>query len=268
MNAYYNENDPFAAAWLRNLIATGLISPGFVDERDIQDVQPADLAGYDRHHFFAGIGGWDYALRLAGWPDDRPIWTGSCPCQPFSAAGKRGGLADTRHLWPTWFRLIRECQPPVVFGEQVASKDGRAWLDHVGSDLEADSYAFGAVIVGAAAAGTPHLRRRLWFVADSDALRRERASVGSATSHSQWNVATCRQERRAVMREAGPGMQSPWPVGPGRVGEIPRMVDGLSSSMEERNAYGNAIVPQVAAEFVMAFLECARPLGERAEVTR
>ena len=201
MNAYYNENDPFAAAWLRNLIATGLISPGFVDERDIQDVQPADLAGYDRHHFFAGIGGWDYALRLAGWPDDRPIWTGSCPCQPFSAAGKRGGLADTRHLWPTWFRLIRECQPPVVFGEQVASKDGRAWLDHVGSDLEADSYAFGAVIVGACGRRNPtpspapvvcgRLRRAQtragvgWECHISQSMERGDMSAGTESSHAR-----------------------------------------------------------------------------------
>src|SRR5687768_10112388 len=136
MNAYYNENDAFAAAWLRNLIGAGLISPGFVDERDIRDVQPADLHGYDRCHFFAGIGGWDYALQLAGWPSGEPVWTGSCPCQPFSAAGKRSGFDDTRHLWPTWFRLIRECRPPVVFGEQVASADGLAWFDTVSTDLE------------------------------------------------------------------------------------------------------------------------------------
>ena len=64
MNAYYNEHDAFAAAWLRGLIGAGLIAPGFVDERDIRDVQPDDLRGYDRCHFFAGIGGWDYALQL------------------------------------------------------------------------------------------------------------------------------------------------------------------------------------------------------------
>ncbi|MFN7611736.1 MAG: DNA cytosine methyltransferase, partial [bacterium] len=76
MRAYYNEFDPFAAQWLRNLIHAGLIAPGDVDERSILEVGPYDLWGYDQCHFFAGIGGGSYAARLAGWPDDRPIWTG------------------------------------------------------------------------------------------------------------------------------------------------------------------------------------------------
>ena len=63
MSAYYNEFDPFAAAWLRNLIAQGLIAPGDVDERSIKDVSPDDLRGYTQCHFFAGIGGWSYAAR-------------------------------------------------------------------------------------------------------------------------------------------------------------------------------------------------------------
>ena len=126
--AYYNEFDPKAAAWLRELIKAALIADGEVDERSIHDVRPSDLKGFTQCHFFAGIGGWSYGLRLAGWPDDRPVWTGSCPCQPFSQAGKRLGKKDERHLWPTFFELIRECQPAIVFGEQVASKDGLKWL--------------------------------------------------------------------------------------------------------------------------------------------
>lgn len=168
MTAYYNEIDPGAAATLRELIAAKLIAPGDVDERSIEDVVPTDLLGYTQCHFFAGIGVWSYALRLAGWPDDRPIWTGSCPCQPFSPAGKGEGFADERHLWPVFHWLIRQCQPVVVFGEQVARKDGLEWLDLVSSDLEALGYACGAVPFPAAGIGAPHIRERLYWVADAD----------------------------------------------------------------------------------------------------
>lgn len=88
---YYNENDPKAAAWLRELIRCGHIPFGYVDTRSICDVRADELVRYVQCHFFAGIGGWPLALKLAGWPGDRPVWTGSCPCQPFSAAGKGAG---------------------------------------------------------------------------------------------------------------------------------------------------------------------------------
>jgi DNA (cytosine-5)-methyltransferase 1 len=172
--AYYNENDPGAAEWLRELERAGLIAPGVVDERDIRDVTPNDLVGFSQCHFFAGIGVWSYALRLAGWPDDRPVWTGSCPCQPFSAAGRRTGFADERHLWPAWFWLISQSRPDVVFGEQVASSDGDAWLDLVSSDLEGAGYACGPLVLPAAGVGAPHGRHRLFFVADSEGERRHR----------------------------------------------------------------------------------------------
>lgn len=163
--AYYNEIDKFAAAWLRELIKAGAIAPGDVDERDIRDVQPSDLEGYTQCHFFAGIGVWSYALRNAGWPDNRPVWTGSCPCQPFSAAGGRSGFADDRHLWPHWFHLISKRRPAVCFGEQVASKDGLAWLDIVHNHMEAADYAFAAVDTCSAGVGAPHIRQRLRFAA-------------------------------------------------------------------------------------------------------
>jgi DNA (cytosine-5)-methyltransferase 1 len=177
MAAYYNEYDPKAAAWLRELIKQGHIADGVVDERSIEDVTPTELAGFTQCHFFAGIGVWSYALRRAGWADDRPVWTGSCPCQPFSAAGKGAGFADERHLWPAFHHLISQCQPAIVLGEQVASKDGLGWLDLVLSDLEATGYAGGAVDLCAAGIGAPHIRQRLWWVgtrlADTDNTRRQ-----------------------------------------------------------------------------------------------
>ena len=175
MTAYYNEFDPFAAEWLRQLIKAGHIAPGVVDERSIEDVRPEDLREFTQCHFFAGIGVWSYALRRAGWSDDKPIWTGSCPCQPFSAAGKGDGFDDERHLWPAWYHLITQCDPTVIVGEQVASKATGVWFALVQADLEAMDYAFGCVPFPSAGVGAPHLRDRAWFVAerlaDSDGLR-------------------------------------------------------------------------------------------------
>jgi DNA (cytosine-5)-methyltransferase 1 len=165
--AYYNEIDPYAAQWLRNLVAAGHIAAGDVDERSIEDVKPSELVGYTQCHFFAGIGVWSHALRQAGWPDDKLVWTGSCPCQPFSAAGKGGGFDDERHLWPAFHHLIEQCKPATVIGEQVASKDANAWIDLVQVDLETLGYAFGAVPFPSASVGAPHIRDRLYWVADS-----------------------------------------------------------------------------------------------------
>ena len=189
MLAYYNEIDPYCAQWLRNLIEQNLIAPGVVDERDIRDVKPYELAPYKQCHFFAGIGGWSLALRLADIPDDFPVWTGSCPCQPFSAAGQGNKFADERHLWPSWHHLIAQQRPDTLFGEQVASKAGLEWFDLVWSDLENSSYSVGVSDLGAASVGAPHIRQRLWFVAHR-ALdgRREKCSNGSrsiARNHTQ-----------------------------------------------------------------------------------
>jgi len=165
---YYNEIDPKAAAWLRELINRDFIAPGEVDERSIEDVVPGDLKGFTQCHFFAGIGGWSYALRLAGWPDDQPVWTGSCPCQPFSSAGKGAGFDDERHLWPSWFHLIKQCKPAAIFGEQAASKRTDAWVDLVHADLESMGYAFGCVAFPAAGVGAPHIRDRNYWMAHAD----------------------------------------------------------------------------------------------------
>jgi DNA (cytosine-5)-methyltransferase 1 len=184
MAVYYNDSDPAACAWLRDLIAAGHLPAGEVDERSILDVEPSDLRGFTQCHFFAGIGGWPHALRLAGVAEDRPVWTGSPPCQPFSQAGQRKGQNDDRHLAPAFLRLVAACRPDLVFGEQVASAavlgpSGRtaataaegtadwAWFDALATDLEAASYAVAAADLPAACIGAPHIRQRLFFGAVS-----------------------------------------------------------------------------------------------------
>lgn len=249
----YNEIAPFPAEWLRRLIAAGEISDGAVLEQSIVDLQPEDVVDATRAHFFAGLGGWDLALRLAGWPAGTPVWTGSCPCQPFSIAGKRRGFEDERHLWPEWRRLIEECRPPAVFGEQAASPDGRAWLATVRHDLEALGYAVGAADLPACGVGAPHIRRRLWFVAYSDSaglaqLQGKPSDVGparrtalerdSGPTRGAWGDAEWLSCRDGLWRPTQPGIRPLADGIPGRVGRI--------------RALGNAIVPQVAAEFVAA----------------
>lgn len=197
MTAFYNEIDPYAAEWLRRLVAAGHIANGVVDERSITEIDPEELKQYTQCHFFAGIGVWSHALRSAGWPDSRPVWTGSCPCQPFSAAGKGKGFADERHLWPAWFRLIRECRPVAVIGEQVASKDALAWLDNVSTDMEAEGYTFGSVDSCAAGYGAPHIRQRLYFVAHAGSGATGQYAGELQSDEGEHEVGTTHSDHRA-----------------------------------------------------------------------
>lgn len=292
MSAYYNEIDPFTADWLRELIRAGHIASGEVDTRSIEDVAPDDLAGFAQCHFFAGIGTWSYALRRAGWADDRPVWTGSCPCQPFSAAGKRKGIADERHLWPAFFRLIQERRPVVVFGEQVASKDGLAWLDLVSADLEGAGYAVGAVDTCAACVGAPHIRQRLYWVAHADGKQlhrrrfpKERGGAELADSGGTVGLANAVQAGRAergagagggqVAGRGGAGYSVPansawrdadwllcrdgrWrPVEPGAF----PLAHGVADRVGRLRGYGNAIVAPQAEAFIRAFDELTEEQG-------
>jgi DNA (cytosine-5)-methyltransferase 1 len=298
MNVLYNELDTYAADWLNNLAAAGHVPTGYVDRRSIVDLKPDDCA--PTSHFFAGIGGWALALELAGWPAGRPVWTGSCPCQPFSVAGRHKGAEDERHLWPEWFRLIRAKRPPVIFGEQVASKDALAWLDGVQADLEGEDYAVRAFDLSAAGFGAPFRRQRLYWVAQSGGPGLD-GHPGDVDDGDEPG----RIEPRADRPVAAAGAPLPQPAGVDAVPELrgvavfdplstrPRLpvsadrgVDagpvhpwkqhdalpcrdgwrivepgsfplahGVSGRVGRLCAYGNAIVPFAAAEFVKAYME-------------
>ena len=215
---YYNEFDPNAAAWLRQLIADKQIPDGVVDDRSITEITPHDLKGFTQCHFFAGVGGWPLALNLAGVPEDRPLWTASLPCQPFSTAGKQDGTADERHLWPVFERLVRECRPPTILGEQVSSKLARDdWFPGVCMDLEALGYAvFGADLCAPCAGeigegrivrgdqdswerivvGAPHIRQRLYWVANAGRQPYERRGVAGVVSSASENPEGETRERQ------------------------------------------------------------------------
>lgn len=314
MAVYYNEFNPDAAAMLRQLIADGVIAPGDVDDRSITEVSPDDIKKYSQCHFFAGIGGWSIALRMAGWPDDRPVWTGSAPCQPFSTAGKQKGKTDERHLFPVWLGLIRELRPATLFGEQVAAAVTHGWLDDVYQGLEEVGYAVGASILPACSVGAPHRRDRLWFVAHRDNAgqpaskgeREARDYVGGCSEnvanpegkrggqgptdkgrghqragegkipesvryghgavadphHARlegWGRAFVdeREDGQTATRNGdfwGGGVWFDCPDGKSRriEPEIPLLVDGFQHRSPILHALGNAIVPQVAAQFIAA----------------
>jgi DNA (cytosine-5)-methyltransferase 1 len=223
--AYYNEIDPYAAQWLRNLIKSGLIAPGEVDTRSIVDVRPDDLTGFEQCHFFAGIGGWSRALRLAGWPDDRAVWTGSCPCPPFSSAarGRRAGFDDPQDFWPAWRALIAAIAPCVVFGEQVAH--GSSWIDRTSDDLEAMDYEVGATILPAISIGKDHTRPRVYFVGYANGYSQSGLQIHGEVAGLRWD------------RSDAGGMVS---------------ADGIPARMAVFSAFGNAIVPDLAAQFIGA----------------
>lgn len=316
---YYNENDKRTAAWLRELIKKKLISDGEVDERSITEVKGSDVKGFAQCHFFAGIGGWSYALRLAEWPDDKPVWTGSCPCQPFSQAGKGQVDKDERHLWPAFRELISECGPSIAFGEQVCSPDGRIWLAGIRTDLEALGYVLGAVDTCAASCGSPQIRQRLYWVAESkrDGRRtrgasKSRRQSGAAQPHNrspalrvgQSNGSGC-QQRESTAAPVGyrnPAeptsnanrmgnsyyaeaarfglVRLPLESEQGSIGRSKSdawnrceivgcangkerrfesgsfpLADGFYGRVGLLRGYGNAIVPQLACEFIKAYAE-------------
>ena len=215
-----------------------------------------EIDDYSQCHFFAGIGGWSYALELAGWPADRPVWTGSCPCQPFSAAGKGRGEADERHLWPEMLRLVAECRPPVVFGEQVSGAAGRAWLAGVRRDLEAIGYAVGTADLRAAGVGSPHIRQRLYGVADDNehADTRDNGPRGRRQGRNErlrCDEKNPKERSRHFHELVAMGFTEEVSSYP----EARRILDGIPGRVGLLRGLGNAIVPQVAAQFVGAFLD-------------
>lgn len=328
MAAYYNEFNPDAAAWLRELIKRKLIADGEVDERSIIDVQANDIRGFSQCHFFAGIGGWSYALRLAGITDDYPVWTASLPCQPFSAAGKQLGKEDERHLLPHFTELVKQCKPNRIFGEQVEGAIRHGWLDDLQTTMEAENYAVGHCVLGAHSVGAYHQRQRLYWVAQRElgdtlhdrARRTTRSKMGASqddkraaesegqggardgvafggaspfselsntsgtrlqghrgfeqievsqgregtqrhdSASSIWDNPRwiyCRDGKYRAIESSIKPLVNGIPKGVVRGGNISEEFDA-NNTQEARvmrlKGYGNAIVPQVAASFIQAFM--------------
>lgn len=102
------------------------------------------------------------------------ILSGGFPCQPFSAAGKRQATEDPRHLFPYIADGIRECQPRIVFLENVQgilsckTADGEPVLQYVLRELEGLGYRATAGIFSAEEVGAPHQRKRVFILGLDD----------------------------------------------------------------------------------------------------
>lgn len=204
-------------------------------------------------------------------------------------------MADERHLWPHWFHLIEECRPSTVFGEQVASKDGLGWIDLVQADMEGADYALGAFDLCSASFGAPHIRQRLWFVADTDNPRSQgwiprgsdtqrqdqHGHVGcdSATDGMDYAIGNGRHEGRFGDHGRNDGEQSDPDVKDGRANETngywsaadwllcrdgkwrpvrPEsfpLAHGATARVGRLRAYGNAITAQVAQGLIESYME-------------
>ena len=109
--------------------------------------------------------------------DQIDIITGGYPCQPFSVAGKQKAEQDPRHLWPEYFRLVQECRPTWVIGENVGGHI-KLGLDTVLKDLESEGYSARTFSISASSIGANHKRERVWIIANSNNTRDRTSEYG------------------------------------------------------------------------------------------
>lgn len=243
MRVYYNEVDPYCCLWLENLMNKGLIPKGDVDDRDIRDVKPSEVVGYDHCHFFAGIGGWAKAYKDQKYEEPK-MWTGSCPCQPFSTAGSGDGFTDERHLWPYWFHLISQCLPTTIFGEQVAGKAGLSWFKLLQSDMASLGYSSVAIDLPAGGFGANHKRSRIYWVSEN-------------SSNTKRNEQPREEQRSGKTRRMGRFIEPfPWnTTWQSALRRIRVMDDGVSYGVASTDASRNAICPHVGKAFIESYYE-------------
>ena len=228
-----------------------------------------------RHHFpEVPILGDITNVKRPDLPDPDPdVILGGFPCQPFSSAGHQKAQSDPRHLWPEMFRLIKECRPTWVIGENVIGIV-KLGLDEVLTDLESEGYATRTFNIPACAVGAPHLRQRVWIVAHSDCNRKSNGTlddssrqgiVGSSMAdpqserHGRRSSEECGNEQRIILpkeqKGSEVGSEAEGCGGPYRPDQwweseppVGRLAHGVSHRVSQIRALGNSIIPQIAKE--------------------
>ena len=167
------------------------------------------------------------------------IITGGYPCQPFSVAGRKKGEDDPRHLWPEYFRLVKECRPTWVIGENVSGHI-KLGLDTVISDLESEDYAVRPFSISASSIGANHQRERVWIVANS---RRPR---GPWSEFREENENETRKENAHQFERSSSTFkrwqrENNWAVEP----DVGRVAYGIPKRVDRLKSLGNSLVPQI-----------------------
>ena len=204
------------------------------------------------------------------------IITGGYPCQPFSVAGRKKGEDDPRHLWPEYFRLVKELQPTWVIGENVSGhvKQG---LDTVLEDLESEGYSTRTFSISASGIGANHKRERVWILAhsgrplwegtefreeDGNETRQKNANqFERSSSTSLFNVADAErigqqrqgQSFRSSSAEKNSDGQTGWSYNGSQGAEgwwesepdVGRVAHGIPKRVDRLKSLGNSLVPQI-----------------------
>jgi len=221
---------------------------------------------------FSDIKELNYETLRAKGINNIDIITGGYPCQPFSVAGRKKGEQDPRHLWPEYFRLVKELRPTWVIGENVSGhiKQG---LDTVLENLESEGYSTRTFSISASSIGANHKRERVWILAHSGRSLREGTELGReneneigkenanqferSSSTSQSNVADSERERlqrseqyETHTRETSTQFPTAeqieatglhWAIEP----DVGRVAHGIPNRMDRLKSLGNSLVPQI-----------------------
>ena len=217
----------------------------------------------------------NYERLKADGIDSIDIITGGYPCQPFSVAGRKKGEEDPRHLWPEYFRLVKELRPTWVIGENVSGHI-KLGLDTVIEDLESEDYAVRPFSISASSIGANHQRERIWILAHSrrsqwpraeqrgeneNETRKENANqFERSSSTSEVDVANTNDERlqrqwqsRNQFTPRFNSSRESSEEGQGTVGQgwwesepnMGRVAHGIPKRVDRLKSLGNSLVPQI-----------------------
>ena len=176
--------------------------------------------------------------------DQIDIITGGYPCQPFSVAGNKKGEQDPRHLWPEYFRLVKECRPTWVIGENVGGHI-KLGLDTVLKDLESEGYSTRTFSISAASIGANHKRERVWIVAYSEcnANLREKSRVNGEekkmeSKHRENDSASGEFIRTSTVRKSDNGYDET--LADSNKGRCSSFLDKGSSNQKNKRGENNS----------------------------